>query len=221
MNCLKDFLFLGGVHHVCVIQQGEVTGSTFPPMLTDNVGVAARMMEQMLNSSQVLEEAHDEVHISMDDHQLIGVRISDDTLFILMADLDINLALISTAIRTSRTALLALRPAKEAPSSSTAPTASPKKPTAPTRATSAEREALKPVLKKVAIVLADYVGPAALVLFQRTHAAWIKEGPANRKRLPSLTNKMASFIDNTDKRAQFLLRTSDLISQTAHTGTPL
>ncbi|QEQ97809.1 hypothetical protein [Neptunomonas concharum] len=212
MNVLNDFQFLGGVRHVCVIREGGITGSTFPELLHDNLTAAARMMLQMLAGIQSLNEKHNEVHIEMDDSQLIGVQLSDNTLFVLMADREINHALINTAIRSARPALLKLESPTKASSSQDKTAAQTSVPPTLQPGTASNKASLKPLLKKIALVLADYVGPAATVLFQRTYTLWSQEGQPSHERLPQLTSKMAAFIENTDKRTQFLLRTTDLIS---------
>lgn len=220
ISFLEDFSFLGGVRHVCVVKNGAITGSTFPALLNDSVKSASRMMQQMLSGIQPLEQDHNEIHIEMDDSLLVGYRLSDEVIFVLMTDRDINQALISTTVRSSKERLVALETTTESAAKSKEthePQASNTDSETKARKTAAKKveiaENLKPVLKNMAMILAEYIGPAATVLFQRTYTQWTQEGTPSLERLPQLADLIAEYIDSEDKHAEFLSRTHSLLQQ--------
>jgi predicted regulator of Ras-like GTPase activity (Roadblock/LC7/MglB family) len=214
MNILNDFHFLGGVRHVCVIKSGEMQASTFPEFLQANLISAARMMEQMLMGIQPLGQEHNEVYIEMDESQLIGVKIAEDTLFALMTDRNINYSLINTAIRSAKPKLLSLAPVPTL-ENATSNAATALSPSPANIISEHEKQQVALILSQLQTLLAEMVGPAASVLFRKTMGPWMDAGDAKLSRLQLLVNNISAYIDHPEKRARFIEQCSALIANSS------
>lgn len=214
MNILNDFHFLGGVRHVCVIKSGVMQASTFPEFLQANLISAARMMEQMLMGIQPLGQEHNEVYIEMDESQLIGVKISEDTLFALMTDRNINYSLINTAIRSAKPKLLSLAPVPTLETSLTNASAEPS-PAPADVVNEHEKQQVEMILSQLQTLLAEMVGPAASVLYRKTIDPWMTAGDAKLSRLQLLVNNISAYIDHPEKRTRFVEHCSLLIANSS------
>lgn len=215
MRILKDFDHISGVRHTCMISHGQITGSTFPALMADSLLGAARIMHQMLAGIQSIGEAHNELHLSMDEGQLIGFRFSENDLFLLMTDREVNQALINTSVRSSKAALLALAGEGLAgPEPATLPQpADTAQPARADHATSPLSSFQKKQLKRIAMLLAEQVGPAATVLFKRVYTGWLKGAPPSPARMSALAQQLGAFIDDEHKRQLFLTHTQQLLEQ--------
>jgi len=212
MNLLTDLLMLNGVRHSCIISKSTLVASNFPMILNDSLINSSRIIKHMVDASRPLEQGHNEVQIEMNDSRLLGFPLDEDTLLLLMTELTINQALISTTVRSAMKSLLALT--HSTPSSVTSPLNLQARDNQEhaTKKAAPESESLKPTLKHIIRLLSEQVGPAAQILFKREYVIWTNEGEESSYRLPLLTSRIASFIEHPDKRSHFLLGTSDLIS---------
>lgn len=218
MNIFSDFDYISGVRHACMINHGEVKGSTFPEIMSDSLLAAARIMNQMLAGIQSLGEDHNELHLSMEDGQLLGFRLHENAFLLLMTDQDINQALINTSVRSSKQSLLKMGTEE---SNSRAPDpieidlsrATKIEPVKPLKQKTPLSEEMKRLLKRIAKLLAEQVGPAATVLFKRVYATWLKESPPSVERTRILASQLALYIENEEKRAIFQARANSLIDR--------
>lgn len=197
---LNDLEMLGGVQHSCVIYQDQVHASTFPGILNDNLTGIAKVIMQIFGGVEGMQRNHREIHVELEENLLIGYRLENGAILALLTDKAINLALIKTSVRSATQKLLEQL---DTPDHS-APT-----PVAPTPETDAtadainmDEEALSVHLETLKLLLAEYIGPAARVVFGRANNSWRAAGEP----LPQLCERLAEFIDNESKRADFLRR---------------
>lgn len=208
-SILKDLEILGGVQHGCVIHQDRVQASTFPSILNENLTGVAKVMTQIFMGVEGMQRNHREIHVELEDNLLIGYRLENGAILALLAEKNINLALIKTAVRSATAQLLATLNESIAAAD---PMAEPAlvaavQETAADKPVSAAPEAIPAQqldvhLEKLKLLLAEQIGPAARVVFGRAQNSW----QAAAEPLTSLCDRLAEFIDNEQKRAEFLRR---------------
>lgn len=208
-SILKDLEILGGVQHGCVIHQDQVRASTFPSILNDNLTGVAKVMTQIFMGVEGMQCNHREIHVELEDNLLIGYRLENGAILALLAEKNINLALIKTAVRSATAELLATLNESIAAAD---PVAEPVlveavQETATNKPVSAAPEAIPAQeldvhLEKLKLLLAEQIGPAARVVFGRAQNSWQAAGEP----LTGLCDRLAEFIDNEQKRAEYLRR---------------
>jgi len=218
-SILKDLEILGGVQHGCVIYQDQVQASTFPTILNDNLTGVAKVMTQIFMGVEGMQRNHREIHVELEENLLIGYRLENGAILALLAEKNINLALIKTAVRSATAKLLATlneRVAVTAESVATPdPAATPaevvqalviEEPSEEQPVSAAPESIPVPeldvYLEKLKLLLAEQIGPAARVVFGRAQNSWQAAGEP----LTGLCDRLAEFIDNEQKRAEFLRR---------------
>lgn len=206
-NILKDLEILGGVQHGCVIHQDQVQASTFPSILNDNLTGVAKVMTQIFMGVEGMQRNHREIHVELEDNLLIGYRLENGAILALLADKSINLALIKTAVRSATARLLAtLNDSVTAATPVEAVQAAAAEKTAEEAVSAAPEaipsEELDVHMEKLKLLLAEQIGPAARVVFGRAQNSWQAAGEP----LTGLCERLAEFIDNEQKRAEFLRR---------------
>lgn len=210
-SILKDLEILGGVQHGCVIHQDQVQASTFPSILNDNLTGVAKVMTQIFMGVEGMQRNHREIHVELEDNLLIGYRLENGAILALLADKTINLALIKTTVRSATAKLLATlndgvaaaavaesAPVEVVRDAISEPAGVPVS-AAPEAMPAAE---LNVHMEKLKLLLAEQIGPAARVVFGRAQNSWQAAGEP----LTGLCDRLAEFIDNEQKRAEFLRR---------------
>ena len=211
-SILKDLEMLGGVQHGCVIHQEAVKASTFPSILNENLTGVAKVMTQIFMGVEGIQRDHRELHIELEENLLIGYWLENGAVLALMADKNINLALIKTAVRSATAKLLdALNDSGSVPTSPPAVVeleSSPERSEAQAKNTPMTvvedwpEDVLNVHMEKLKLLLAEQIGPAARVVFGRAQNSWLAAGEP----LTGLCERLAEFIDNEDKRAEFIRR---------------
>lgn len=207
-SILEDLEILGGVQHGCVIHQDQVRASTFPSILNDNLTGVAKVMTQVFMGVEGMQRNHREIHVELEDNLLIGYRLENGAILALLAEKNINLALIKTAVRSASAKLLATlndHVAAAEPVADPEPAAASVAVVQKTAADVPEAipaEELDVHMEKLKLLLADQIGPAARVVFGRAQNSWQAAGEP----LIGLCDRLAEFIDNEQKRAEFLRR---------------
>lgn len=210
MKLLEEFQLLGGVRHVCLAEQGEVTLSTFPSLLNESLAGAARVMNMMLSSTPDEHSGFSEVHIEMDDSQLMAITLDDTRQLILMTDREVNYALVGTAVRAAKPRLRQLAQTATA-KQQTAPIDAPKEPPKLTEIAQSSSAHAKPQqrfnqhISALEPLLAEFVGPAAKVLLQRVRSSWPQgENDLSARDLPAFCQQLAKYLDTDEQQSQFL-----------------
>ena len=211
-SILKDLEMLGGVQHGCVIHQDAVKASTFPSILNENLTGVAKVMTQIFMGVEGIQRDHRELHIELEENLLIGYWLENGAVLALMADKNINLALIKTAVRSATSKLLdALSDSIAVPTPPPAVVevaSSPEQSQAQAENTPMTvvedwpEDMLNVHMEKLKLLLAEQIGPAARVVFGRAQNSWQAAGEP----LTGLCERLAEFIDNEDKRAEFIRR---------------
>lgn len=197
---LNDLEMLGGVQHSCVIHQDQVHASTFPSILNDNLTGIAKVITQIFSGVEGMQRNHREIHVELEENLLIGYRLENGAILALLTDKAINLALIKTSVRAA-TQKLQQHLNSPAPHDPVPPIPS-ATPASAAVEIEIDEEALEAYLEALKLLLAEYIGPAARVVFGRAHNSWHAAGEP----LPLLCERLAEFIDNESKRADFLRR---------------
>ncbi len=211
-SILKDLEMLGGVQHGCVVHQEDVKASTFPSILNENLTGVAKVMTQIFMGVEGMQRDHRELHIELEENLLIGYWLENGAVLALLADKNINLALIKTAVRSATAKLLdALSDSVPVPAPSPTPVERASLEQQPEAqadnspmfvAEDLPEDVLNVHMEKLKLLLAEQIGPAARVVFGRAQNSWQAAGEP----LPGLCERLAEFIDNEDKRAEFIRR---------------
>lgn len=195
---LKDIELLGGAQHSCVIQQGKVLASTFPDTQKDSLSGLGKVLSQIFAGTDALQQQYRETHIELAEKLLLGYQLDSSCVLAVLTEKNSNIALIKTAVRSSSDKLIALINQNAPLMGGTFVTDSSNSKPLDDAAVEAELESLQ-------AMLAEYIGPAARIVFARARASWEASG-SSVANLPHLWQSLANFIDNEQKRTDFLRR---------------
>lgn len=213
---LKDLELLGGIHHSCLFKEDAVDASTFPSILGENIAGACRVVSQIFMAVEGMNLDHREVFLELDENLLIGYAINSDTLLLMMTDKDVNLALINTSIRSAVPKIRKqLAPDAVAETSATVPDKAVK----PKRSGRPWHEAeLLGVMDQLREGLAEYIGPAASIVFDDAYDQWYSEHGAQKSKVAELIKVLAIEIDDKNERSQFLQNAVNIVRASAQQG---
>lgn len=204
-SVLKDLELLGGIHHSCLVQGDTLLESTFPDILADNLSAASRVVQQIFMAISGMECSHKEVCIELEENLLISYRVSDDLLLTLLTDKEVNLALINTSVRSAITRLKASTSPASAASAAPVRAATPAATPAQTVPGSAGQEMeLLSLMEQLKEGLAEYIGPAATIVFDDAYANWKATHGVYKSKLAELIKALAVEIDDKGDRSRFL-----------------
>lgn len=209
-SILKDLEILGGVHHGCLLRDENILASTFPTVLNENLTAMGKVLGQIFMGVEGMTRDHREVHVELEESLLIGYHLQDGSILALLTDKNINVALIKTSVRSATTKLLdkisqAVR--IEVETNHVVAKQDISKPTSEVE--TATDEEMNEKLSHLQSLLAEYIGPAARIVFGRVKDKWEPSGQGSLERLPQLRDSLAAFIDNEHKRADFIHRTNE------------
>ncbi|WP_293266903.1 hypothetical protein [Neptunomonas sp.] len=198
---LKGFELLGGIHHCCLMHSDEMKASTFPELLEENMTGACRVLYQMFMAVEGMGCTHREIFIELDDNLLIGYYITDETVLAMLTEKEVNLALINTSVRSS----LGRIKKQLAPQSAEAVAPQGGQAPAPNRANQGRMEVeLMGLMGKLQEGLAEYIGPAAEIVFDDAYDQWKTTHGVKRSKIAELIKVLASEIEDKADRSRYL-----------------
>jgi len=198
---LKDLEMLGAVQHSSLLQGEQILASTFPAILAEKLQASAKVIRQLMMAATAMEQGFQEVHIELQDHLLIGYPLDQQSLLLLMTGKEINFALLNTAIRAASPRLLSEIEKLESPMAAKEP-----------EEVDADIPVVQPelvadeLLVRIKGLLAEYVGPAASIVFERCRQQWLSQSDGHHAALPELVEMSAGYIEDITKRADFVQR---------------
>lgn len=200
-NVLKDLELLGGIHHSCLVQGDTLLESTFPEILADNLSAASRVVQQIFMAISGMECSHKEVCIELEENLLISYRVSDDLLLMLLTDKEVNLALINTSVRSAISRIKAsVSPEPAAPVRAAAQGT----PAQTVSGSAGQEIELLSLMEQLKEGLAEYIGPAATIIFDDAYANWKATHGVYKSKLAELIKALAIEIDDKGDRSRFL-----------------
>ena len=193
---------LGGIHHSCVFKHDEMFASTFPEILEDNLMGACRVICQVFNAVEGIGYNHHEIFVDLEENLLIGYFIGDDTVLVLLADKDVNLALINTSVRSALPRLkrqLDPQQQDESPVVMAAQTSG----AGGINQALVETE-LMGLMERLQEGLAEFIGPAAEIVFDDAYHQWKTTHGVQKSKIAELIKVLALEIEDKADRSRYL-----------------
>ncbi len=225
-SILKKIVALRGVHYACIYKSDEVLVSTFPESNEDGIATVTQAIEQMFSALQSIGKAHNEVYFSLGEMQLIGYIFHDEYLVVLLTDSKINLPLVHMGVKSASVKIRALSSTKtplQAPVvASVAETIAPPvevtasisqtpPPQETVQAVATISPALQSVMDNFKGLLIDYLGPAAIFVFDDGVDTWRKKYVPTEDTLIHLAEILALELNAGDERNEFIEKSKEFL----------
>ena len=225
-SILEKIVALRGVHYACICKSGEVLASTFPESNDEGIATATQAIEQLFSALQAIGKAHNEVYFSLGEMQLIGYLFDDEHLVVLLADSKINLPLIHMGVKSASVKIKALSSRQELPQAvavapvveTTAPPppivqpsvvadiplSRPSPPPQEMPITVTISPEVQNVMDNFKELLIDYLGPAAIFVFDDGVDTWREKYMPTENTLIHLAEILAVELNAGDERNDFI-----------------
>jgi predicted regulator of Ras-like GTPase activity (Roadblock/LC7/MglB family) len=218
-SILEKIVALRGVHQACVYQNGDMLVSTFPKDKEEGVSNATQAIEQMFSALLAIEKTHNEVYFSMQNSLLIGYLFDGDYLIVLHTESKINLPLIHMGVKSAFVKIKALPSQQEhlivTPSPSPIeeiipppPVAEQNQPIAPpvVAKTMTITAYMHTVMDNLKTLLIDYLGPAAVFIFDDGVNQWREQDAPSKETLINLIEILALELNAGDEYNEFVVK---------------
>lgn len=207
---LRELENMGGIRHACLMRRDELLVSTFPNFMYARLCGLAQLFNQMLSCIANTGRDYNEIQIELEDRVLTSVRLGEQGLIIIQTEKEVNLALIDQAFKTMKPHLLEVLQDKNAPQQlkfgvSVEPPVAIAETTTLVEWSDEKQQGLR-------LLLAEYIGPAALIVLSKVVQEWTDELPNHQRELSVLLERLLSFIDNKEKAEAFRLRASTFLN---------
>lgn len=220
---LDELVSFEGISHGCIYQNQQITASTFPSVIQDKLSGIGRFIDKIFTTAHAIDQAHDEIHIELDENTLITYRINDEFLLILMTAEGVNLSLVYMTVKAieksvKQYGLAAPKETNSQPDLSE-PNNEKKVPNdyrqeeipvwplngesedAPSELTSEQKiERYKNGLKKM---LLDSFGPVGDIIFEEALQRWQASDPQEEESIANLVDLITQEIDSKNEKRSF------------------
>lgn len=218
-SILEKIVALRGVRQACVYQNGDMQVSTFPKDKEEGISNATQAIEQMFSALLAIEKAHNEVYFSMQDSLLIGYLFDDDYLIILHTESKLNLPLIHMGVKSAFVKIKALSSQQEHIATPSPLPVEEIIPPPPLVEEQNQSTARPEVAKKITItaymhavmgnlktLLIDYLGPAAVFVFDDGVNEWREQHIPSEDTLINLIEILALELNAGDEYNEFVIK---------------
>jgi predicted regulator of Ras-like GTPase activity (Roadblock/LC7/MglB family)/uncharacterized protein YukE len=218
---LQDLEKLGGIQYSCLARADGLVASTFPELLASNMSGASQVVNQIFAAVTGVGMDHREMILELDENLLMAFQVTDELVLILLTAKEVNMALINTSVRSmmprfqsevqvSAEVSVAEPPVLEAAPMPTeapepAPQAEPAAAEKPAENPALEAQ-LKGLMKQLEELLAEYIGPAAAIVFDDAYDSWKAKHGVRMNKIAELLKGMAIEIEEKEDRTTFLQR---------------
>jgi predicted regulator of Ras-like GTPase activity (Roadblock/LC7/MglB family) len=210
-SILDKIVALKGVQHACIYLSGEVLVTSFPEDKEEGISNAARVIEQMFSALQMIGKAHNEVYFSMRERLLIAYLFDDDCLVVLLTDIKINQPLIHMGVKSASVKIKVLlsKPKQPLPQEIPLPTPDIPQPQVPAPSLQKAKTIIitsevQHIMDQYKELLMDYLGPAAIFVFNDAVTQWEEQYiPANGTLL-NLGEILGLELNSGDERNDFM-----------------
>lgn len=228
---LDELVSFDGISHGCIYQNEQITSSTFPSVIQDKLSGIGRFIDKIFTTAHAIDQAHDEIHIELEENTLITYRINDEFLLILMTAEGINLSLVYMTVKAIEKSVkqYGLTSSKETvlqpgPSNSGLEKKVPNDyreediplwplsdelEDAPSELTSQEKvERYKNGLKKM---LLESFGPVGDIIFEEALQRWQVSDPPEVESIANLVDLITQEIDSKNEKRSFFNKAAKYI----------
>ena len=213
-SILDKIVALKGVHHACIYLSGDVLVTSFPEDKEEGISNATRAIEQMFSALQVIGKAHNEVYFSMRERLLIAYLFDNDCLVVLLTDIKINQPLIHMGVKSASVKIKVLLskpkqplpqaiplPIQDIPQAQLAQVPVPPLQKAKTIIITSE---VQHVMDQYKELLMDYLGPAAIFVFNDGVTQWQEQYIPADGTLLNLGEILGLELNSGDERNDFM-----------------
>jgi len=213
-SILQNIVALRGVHYACIYQAGEVLASTFPDNNEEGISDTAQAVEQIFSALEAIGQAHNEVYLTIGEMLLIAYLFEDEHLVMLLTDSKINFPLIHMGVKSAAVkikALSSIQPSapieEEAPTQIVTPVIQePPPPEVKTATVATISLAVQGIMDHFEELLIDYLGPAAVFVFEDGVDLWREKYIPSEETLPNLAEILALELNPGDERNDFMAK---------------
>jgi len=228
---LDELVSFDGISHGCIYQNEQITASTFPSVIQDKLSGIGRFIDKIFTTAHAIDQAHDEIHIELEENTLITYRINDEFLLILMTAEGINLSLVYMTVKAIEKSVkqYGLTSSKETvlqpgPSNSGLEKKVPNDyreediplwplsdelEDTPSELTSQEKvERYKNGLKKM---LLESFGPVGDIIFEEALQRWQVSDPPEVESIANLVDLITQEIDSKNEKRSFFNKAAKYI----------
>lgn len=200
---LKNITILRGVHHVCIYREGKEPVSNFPDNFNEPMMLSYDLIDQVFSALKAIDKSHNEIYFSIGDKFLVAYLLDETCIALLLTDKKINFPLLNMGIKSA--AMKVKRMIKDEAQQEIAQSEQ----QAPAQQASIEQDVsadaeLQAMLAKLSAILKQYLGPAAVFVFEDDVVKWRKTYVQSRENLPHLIEIIKKELDPNTEQAAFL-----------------
>jgi predicted regulator of Ras-like GTPase activity (Roadblock/LC7/MglB family) len=201
-NILKNIAILRGVRHACIYQEGKGPVSNFPDEFNASMASSYNLIDQIFSALKAIDKSHNEIYFSMGNKFLVAYLLDETCIALLLTDKKINFPLLNMGIKSASMKVKQI--IKKEAQQTQIPT--------PLVASATQEYATKNqpvdgrlqiVLEKLSNILKQYLGPAAIFIFEDDIAKWGKTYIQNYENLPHLIEIIKKELAPTSEQQEF------------------
>ncbi|WP_370280482.1 hypothetical protein [Pontibacterium sp.] len=219
LSILHDLEAYSGAKHSGVSWQGNLIASTCPADLQQDLIRSQSVVAQLFSGINDCGHNYAELHLELDRHLLLAYRLSDDCTLLMLTRKGVNMALMTTSVRSVKKRILdSLSKSAELPSSDLQPVF-PVGETGFIQAGAVQDQedaaALSELMNKLCDKMVDLLGSSGAISFYRILNEWKRQYGMNKYKLPALLKLLAAELAG-DQREQFLKESVVITRELVH-----
>jgi predicted regulator of Ras-like GTPase activity (Roadblock/LC7/MglB family) len=206
-NILKNIVMLRGVHYACIYREGKEPVSNFPDDFNESMASSHDLIDQVFSALKAIDKSYNEIYFSIGDKFLVAYLLDEACIALLLTDKKINFPLLNMGIKS---AAMKVRRIIRDEAQETVVQQAPVRQVATAQNVSVDTN-LQAVLVKLSEILKQYLGPAAVFIFENDVAKWRKTYVQSRENLPHLVEIMKKELDPNTEQAAFVQQAQAVI----------
>ncbi len=207
-NILKNIALLRGVNYVCIYQEGKEPVSNFPKEFNESMTLSHDLIDQVFSALKAIEKSHNEIYFSIGDKFLVAYLLDETCIALLLTEKKINFPLLNMGIKSA--AMKVKRMIKDEAQNEIIQQQAPVQPMKIDQNISGDTE-LQATLAKLSEILKQFLGPAAVFVFEDDVKKWGKTYVQSRENLPHLVEIIKTELDPKTEQAIFLQQAEAII----------
>jgi hypothetical protein len=207
-NILKNIALLRGVNHVCIYQEGKEPVSNFPEEFNESMILSHDLIDQVFSALKAIDKSHNEIYFSIGDKFLVAYLLDETCIALLLTEKKINFPLLNMGIKSA--GMKVRRMIKDDAQKEIAQQQAPVQQVNIDQNVSGDAE-LQATLAKLSEILKQFLGPAAVFVFEDDVVKWRKTYVQSRENLPHLVEIIKTELDPKTEQAIFLQQAQAII----------
>ena len=207
-NILKNIALLRGVNHVCIYQEGKEPVSNFPEEFNESMTLSHDLIDQVFSALKAIDKSHNEIYFSIGDKFLVAYLLDETCIALLLTEKKINFPLLNMGIKSA--SMKVKRIIKDEAQNEIAQQQAPVQQVSIEQNISGDTE-LQAILAKLSEILKQFLGPAAVFVFEDDVVKWGKTYVQSRENLPHLVEIIKTELDPKTEQTMFLQQAEAII----------